>query len=454
MKSIKLFLIGMVVVMLTACGGSSGGDSGNVNPTTEGTSGGITDDAGSTEGSGNSDPLVMKTISGVIVDDPIVGATVKILSFSSDELQVTTTDDNGSYSMQVNADDISAGFMLEASGGMMNGEDFNGTLRAIYGADEDLEKANVTLITALVAKLAMEDNGTSGTLIEKRNAVLHKLSNIGMVKSDDWFKIEPSLVHMEHLRDLVGELDLDGWLNGISDDIVDSQLTIKYIKGFPEANGGIIAANIGQNKIITTYENDQFIKGIQLFLYDQNTSATYTYSLNNAPSGMTITDEGVLEYTVSSDINNSSQIDIRIIVTNQATMKSRIVSVTINILDSEVMASGVVGVNGGVIMNEWEDLVLRVPEGAVDADSEFKVLKSVDVDGSIIYRTISSQPVKKLLELQTPPRERQEEVIENRSLRKIQSRDREIADGWRQWESWYGYYAESVTSGKAGGMKM
>ncbi len=439
LKLIKWLLVSVIVVMMTACGGGSGGDDVNSNP-----AGVISGGASDGDEGGNNNPPVMKTISGVVVDDPIIGATVKVLSLSSEELQVTTTDNNGSYSMQVKADDISAGFMLEATGGTMNGEDFNGTFRAIYGVGEDLAQANVTLITALVAKMTMEDNGTSGTLVEKRDAMLQKLSNIGMVKSDDWFKTEPSLVHMEHLRDLVGELGLEGWLNGISDDIIDSQLTIRHIKGFPEANGGIIAANIGQNKIITTYENDQFIKGIQLFLYDQNTSATYTYSLNNAPSGMTITDEGVLGYTVPSDINSNSQIDIQIIITNQTTMKSRIVPVTISILDSEVMASGVVGAAGGVIMNEWEDLVLTIPADAVDSDSEFKVLRFVDTDGSYVYRTISSQPLKKLLRLKIPPRVINQNDSTNRSINKgiLESRDRERGTSWKHWKSWTANFLE------------
>ncbi len=207
-KFLQWILVSVVVVALTACGGgSSGGDvSGNTNsPPTN-------------------NPSVMKTISGVVVDDPIIGATVKVLSLSSDELQVTTTDNNGNYSMQVKADDISAGFMLEASGGVMNGVDFNDTLRAIYGVSENLENANITLMTTLLTKMVIDDNSTDGVSLEKRDRALQKLFDMGMLKQDDWFKVEPSLVNMDELRAVVQGDGLNDWLNSMVLDLEDDEL--------------------------------------------------------------------------------------------------------------------------------------------------------------------------------------------------------------------------------------
>ena len=83
MKSIKLFLVGMVIVMLTACGGGSGGDSESNDPTGV-TSAGITDGS-SGEDNGSNDPEE-GTSGGIITDS--TSSVSRIAIFPSDQLSI------------------------------------------------------------------------------------------------------------------------------------------------------------------------------------------------------------------------------------------------------------------------------------------------------------------------------------------------------------------------------
>lgn len=153
-------------------------------------------------GGSSNEPTSNNTISGIIITDyPISGAQVKILTLSSSEITSTTTDADGKYSVEVASGSIDNGYIVEASGGQLNGENFVGTLRGIYSASDDKTKANATLITSLIAKLAMDDSEISknGTLLTKRDTAIQKLADIGMLKKADWFVEEPELVDMYKL---------------------------------------------------------------------------------------------------------------------------------------------------------------------------------------------------------------------------------------------------------------
>ena len=421
-KFLRLFLVLMVGVFFLVGSGGGGGSS--------------------------AEPETSIMLKGVVLNNSMNGATVKILSLDNSELKKVTTDSNGSYSLEFNSSKIAKGFIVETTGGTINGKNFDGTLRAFYSKDDELKKANVTLLTTLVVKMLTDKNSMDDFSIDKRNGVVNKLTDVGMVKKSDWFKLNPSFVNAEHLSDLVKEIGVDAWLTGISDDLNDLQLERVYMKGFPKANGGVVSVEIGDNHKITTFEGATNVKKLKIIPYKESNSSNYSYKLDNALDGMTLSSDGEFKYEVPVGVDIGEKA-VEITVTNKDTLTSRKISLTIVTLDSEVVVSGIVGADGGRLTNNWEDTILTIPVGAVDGDSEFKVLRSLNSDGSAIYRTVSSLLLKKVLNLKTPAHiNTHRKSGEDENLEKLNfnhTQKREGKDGWRKWKTWYADYVQLQT---------
>ncbi|MDQ7085161.1 MAG: carboxypeptidase-like regulatory domain-containing protein [Sulfurovum sp.] len=180
---------------------------------------------------------LVDSIGGTVGDDPISGGTVKVFSLAHEEIYSTTTDENGNFSLSV-LEEIGHEFILEATGGTMNGLDFNATLRSLYSVDDNLDTLNLTSITTLVAQSAMDNNTPS---IAKREQSLQQMVNMGMLKKEDWFERDPSFVNMNELDAWQGD-EVDIWVDKIILDVTDSQLGRDKMSVFSMAHGGV--ANI------------------------------------------------------------------------------------------------------------------------------------------------------------------------------------------------------------------
>lgn len=118
-------------------------------------------------GGGSHEPDTV-SISGTVSDDPLASATVEILDLASRQLATAKTNNSGYFSIKVPRAGVANGFQLRATGGTTGSVPFRGTLHAIYSAADDKSRANITLLTSLVSRLANSQDGA--TLIAKRNA--------------------------------------------------------------------------------------------------------------------------------------------------------------------------------------------------------------------------------------------------------------------------------------------
>lgn len=78
------------------------------------------------------------------------------------------------------------------------------------------------------------------------------------------------------------------------------------------------------------------------------------------------------------------------------------VDVEITVIPTEIVAQGSIGPQGGQLYDGWQDYVLTIPEGAVEAAAEISLLRGALPSGEFIYQPASSQPLLKLGELRTP----------------------------------------------------
>lgn len=162
-------------VLFAACGGSGGGGDA-VSPSTP------------------------TTISGIVSDDPVYGASVTATSLDTGlAIGTALTAADGSYSISTTSSQVGTAYALKTTGGSINGTAFAGTLSAIYPSTADTRQSNVTLITSSLYDAANSTIKFSGTLQQKHAAVKAEAISRGII-SADYFLVEPSGSLMTRLR--------------------------------------------------------------------------------------------------------------------------------------------------------------------------------------------------------------------------------------------------------------
>ncbi|MEA2028393.1 MAG: hypothetical protein U9N49_05410, partial [Campylobacterota bacterium] len=205
----------------------------------------------------------------------------------------------------------------------------------------------------------------------------------------------------------------------------------------------VVTINLGEQHKITTFQGAIKINTMQIVLVNnaEVNNTNYSYQIINAPDGMSISDEGVFKYVVPQNEPQGTK-SIAITVTDKNTLVSKTITLEILILESEVVLFGTLGEEGGTLSNDETNTTLEIPVGAVSEASEFIVYKSINIDGSCIYRTSSSVPLQKLLILRKPECSN----TNTSSLRKF--RQRETINGWQKWDEdpWNADYVQVNTT--------
>jgi pimeloyl-ACP methyl ester carboxylesterase len=140
------------------------------------------------------------TISGVVSDDVVVGATVQVKSLTTGtQLATATTDSAGAYTATVPATVRSEGLSLSASGGKMRGEPFIGTMTALYAPAQSFAgQANITLLTTAVEKAATS-SAAGSTLGERLGNTVEQAVSRGVLPTD-YSAVAPSGSTLQYLQ--------------------------------------------------------------------------------------------------------------------------------------------------------------------------------------------------------------------------------------------------------------
>ncbi|MGX9728564.1 MAG: alpha/beta fold hydrolase [Candidatus Electronema sp. VV] len=159
---------------------------------------------------------------------------------------------------------------------------------------------------------------------------------------------------------------------------------------------------IGENGIITAFKGKTLRSNIKIYHgYALAESTTYEYSTVTGPSGLSVSADGVISYAVPASADTQST-PVSLRVKEKATGKSYTKNVQLVVMATEIIASGTVGPTGGQITDEFEEVVVTVPEGAVEGQTLIEVLRAVDENGYYTYTINASAPLLKILQMRLP----------------------------------------------------
>ncbi len=203
---------------------------------------------------------------------------------------------------------------------------------------------------------------------------------------------------------------------------------------------------IGDNGIVTAFKGKNLRSNIEIYHgYELADSTNYEYSPVTAPSGLSVSVDGVISYAVPDSADTQS-IPLSFQMKDKTTGKIYTKNVQLVVMETEIIASGTVGPAGGQIADEFESVVLTVPQDTFTEDAFVEVLRAVGKEGDYAYTIRSSVPMLQVASLLLPD-PISLEAPEGSQSRKFQQAQaggqaeiRATENGWTSWKRWKARY--------------
>ena len=299
-------------------------------------------------------------LEGVVIDDPVINADVKIYALDNTLLETTVSGGDGAFSISIDTKLLTAGYIIIATGGTMNGQAFSGELKAIYTAEDDPKDVNLTIMSTLIAKLA--ETQTGDTLIEKRDNAIARLVHLGLLAQNDYHKTDTELLNEDSARIDIAAMGIDAWVDRIIADIVDGELSATNMSAFANSNGGILAINVFAQQQINIWPGSS----AQINVDISATTSQVESSLENAPSWVSLSGAKITVSPASTVVPGSYRFNL--VAGSGLSSAQKSVAFTIEILERVLLLSGHLSSIAGVISNDDNDISITVAANKLSQD--------------------------------------------------------------------------------------
>ncbi|MEP1449011.1 MAG: hypothetical protein ABJK37_23105 [Paraglaciecola sp.] len=332
-------------------------------------------------------------ITGLVVDDPVVNADVKLFDINNALLETTTSGDEGDFSFNIDTSLIGDGYIITASGGIMNGQPFLGELKAIYTGDDNPDDANLTIMSTLIAKLAATQAGA--TLIEKRDNAIAQLVFLGLLKEDDYHQIDTELLNENSARIDIAVIGIDAWIDEIINDLADGELSAANMSAFANSNGGILAIKVLGQQETSVWPGASTQIGVELLATTNNVQTT----LENAPSWVSLSSD-VIEVNPASNVT-PGRYDFNLVAGSNLASANKSVSFTVEVLERVLLLSGDLSSVAGTISNEDKDISIAVATGKLSQNYQLSFYAAATGKDTVrfILDSVPEMPDEERIEL-------------------------------------------------------
>ena len=262
-KIFQILFAAFVIVSVMGCSGNNGGENPD-NPVTPA-----------------DDPTESFTLLGHTAHPKIKNGVVTIYNDNGVKVGTARTDSNGCYSLTVAKEDLGTQYTLKVSGGYSDDKTFSGTLEAKYALTHPENKANITPITSLVAKVS----GAEGSL----DSAVDKLASMGMIDKGNWYDDSQAKVDEWSLDVMGAHIDnIETWVNEVAEDVKDNDLNAQYMDVFPEAHGGVLSLSVPEVESGKLYFFKGYGSDTQMTAHTVHDEVNVSWELVNPPAGVTI----------------------------------------------------------------------------------------------------------------------------------------------------------------------
>jgi len=117
----------------------------------------------------------------------------------------------------------------------------------------------------------------------------------------------------------------------------------------------------------------------------------FEFSLEEGPSWLEVDETGVVTYEVPESLDGGTTRSFSISVSIPGTYVTKPVDAEVFIIQSEVLARGLVGPGGGTISDESGEIALVIPSAALTSDQEIVIRQGRDADGNLAINADSGE---------------------------------------------------------------
>jgi len=328
------------------------------------------------------------TISGVVYNDVIEGATIVLKDQTDTQIGQVTSDELGQYSLTFENDQTGdTCYTLSTAGGLITGVEFTEVLTATYcGEFVTLDGINITPITTLidVAAQSLESTSTSSANSEAKQ----QLINLGMITEDNtWNDLSAEIINYGMLSlEVKSAESITAWINDVIADMSDMQLSASRVSNiFKQAHGGIEKIKTADVSLFSGQSRNISVISI---LSDDTLDSPSAYALSDAPDWISL-DGSSLTIAPSSEVS-SGIYNYQISATPANGSQNRINTFELEVLPSVVLLEGTLDSSGGSIRNQFQDIVLTAPAGVLSQSYAFTYRASIDEKGSLITNLMTT----------------------------------------------------------------
>ena len=176
------------------------------------------------------------------------------------------------------------------------------------------------------------------------------------------------------------------WLNTIQTDIADGELSKGEMgMGFPKAHGGVRDVNV--EKYLTLIPGKQFMLTPQPDGLAEGTN--WQIKLYNAPEWVSVENNIIKIAPSAAQTAGNLSFDVELIANGVA--KGRKVTLKLEVLAMTTLLQGQLGATGGKIENQWKDIALEAPAGALKQTYDFTYIAGLNSRGEF-YSTFNTTP--------------------------------------------------------------
>ncbi len=317
-------------------------------------------------------------LSGTAFESPITGGTVTVKNLLGKILGTTTTNTDGTFTLNVLDSALKNGYIANVTGGKVNGTAFTDTLTATYSGTDSNTAVNLTAVTSLIDAIAADL--TSATPLKKRDAAIQKLAKIGMVKADNWNLLASDYFDLSALALRIKDAGgVQAWLDVINTDIADGELSVAEMRSlFPKAHGGLESASVRTD--ISVFPGDK--SSTTIAVEPMEKVGAVVVKLMDAPSWVKVVGNTVTAEPPTGEAPAVHTVNINI--SPDGVLAGRKTQLNISILKQVTLLHGFLGPEGGKIENAWRDMAISAPAGKLTQNYEITYFAGLNQNGEVI----------------------------------------------------------------------
>lgn len=161
----------------------------------------------------------------------------------------------------------------------------------------------------------------------------------------------------------------------------------------------LLSASLGGsvNGTLSAFQGQEVVDPVSVLAELERSELTFT--LTGGPEGSSVDQEGTFRYTVPLELTPGTTLPVQIKISHPESNQSIALDETIYVMARTVVGTATLDSAGGEISDEWGEIVVSVPAGAVATQATIDIIRSHDANKNVVVTIEADGEVNDLVEI-------------------------------------------------------